>query len=215
MLELARQSGLIVVRENETEPATLSYSLLARGIPALTLEMGESYVVNESNIRIGLNCVWNLLAALGMTEPQPDGPYRYSLAESDGGRVYEYSDQPVCSTSGIIRFMTKPDAVVERGQIVARVYNAFGKPQETLHARSRGIVLGHADSPVVFPGMPVIAFASLNVKRGVREARFTKLCHAVAWRLASGMVYCSGLARRPAMTIRSAALLSIASSSSA
>jgi hypothetical protein len=160
VLELARQSGLLVVRENETEPATLSYSLLARGIPALTLEMGESYVVNESNIRIGLNCVWNLLAALGMTEPQPDGPYRYSLVESDGGRVYEYSDQPVCSTSGIIRFMTKPGTVVERGQIVARVYNAFGKPQETLHARSRGIVLGHADSPVVFPGMPVIAFAS-------------------------------------------------------
>lgn len=154
----ARTSGLLVIRENEIVRNTLSYSLITHGIAALTLEMGESYVVNEKNIDTGVRSVWNLLSHLGLVESEPQGEYRYPLPELINGAVYHYTDKPWSSTSGIIRFLAQPGSVVKTGQPIARVYNAFGKPQETLNAQADGIVLGHADSSVVFPGMPVMAF---------------------------------------------------------
>ena len=55
--------------------------------------------------------------------------------------------------------MPKPGDTVKKGQPIARVYNAFGKRQETLLAAADCIVLGHSDSSVAFPGLPIIAFA--------------------------------------------------------
>ncbi len=156
--DYARASGLLVIRENEIVHNTLSYSLIAHGIPALTLEMGESYVVNERNIDTGVRCIWNLLTRLGLTQPELQGEFRYPLPDSVNGDIYHYTDKPWSSTSGIIRFLARPGDTVRTGQPIARVYNAFGKPQETLHATADGIVLGHADSSVAFPGMPVMAF---------------------------------------------------------
>ncbi len=154
----ASASGLLVIRENEIVHNTLSYSLIAHGIPALTLEMGESYVVNERNIDIGVRSVWNLLTRLGLTQPEPQGEFRYPLPDTINGDIYHYTDKPWSSTSGIIRFLARPGDVVRANQPIARIYNAFGKPQETLNATADGIVLGHADSSVAFPGIPIMAF---------------------------------------------------------
>lgn len=158
--EYARISGLLVIREHEIVRNTLSYSLIAHRIAALTLEMGESYVVNERNIEVGVSSVWNLLTRLGLTQAEPYGAYSYPLPDELSAGIYHYTDKPWSSTSGIIRFLTRPGTVVKKGQPIARVYNAFGKPQETLHATAGGVVLGHADSAVVFPGMPVMAFGT-------------------------------------------------------
>ncbi|MEX2516851.1 MAG: succinylglutamate desuccinylase/aspartoacylase family protein, partial [Gammaproteobacteria bacterium] len=147
-----------MIREEQIVRNTLSYSLIAHGIPALTLEMGESYVVNEKNIDVGVRSVWNMLSELGLVSMPATGSYEYPLLENASRGIYTYSDQPLSSTSGIIRFLVKPGASVKSGQPFARIYNAFGKAQETLHANTNGIVLGHADSSVVFPGMAVMAF---------------------------------------------------------
>ncbi|MFH1173442.1 MAG: hypothetical protein V1692_02845, partial [bacterium] len=74
------------------------------------------------------------------------------------GRILKYSHKPLCSTSGIIRFIVKPGDVVKVGQPLAKVYNVLGKPQETLLALEDGILLGHSDSSVSLPGLSVVAF---------------------------------------------------------
>ena len=61
--------------------------------------------------------------------------------------------------SGIIKFLARPGEEIKQGEPFARIINTFGKHQETLKAGSDAIVLGHSDSSVVFPGMPIIAFA--------------------------------------------------------
>jgi predicted deacylase len=47
---------------------------------------------------------------------------------------------------------------VRRGQKLGKVYNAFGKLQETVVALKDGVVLGHSDYSVTFPGAPVMVF---------------------------------------------------------
>jgi predicted deacylase len=130
-------------------------------VPAITLELGEPYVINEKNVEYGLGAIWNILAALDMIEP-PQERFTYPVPPAySAGRLLRYSDKPYSSKSGILRFLAQPGDEVKRGQPLAGIVNAFGKQEETVRAVHDAIVLGHSDTSVVFPGMPIMAFGTL------------------------------------------------------
>jgi predicted deacylase len=163
--ELAAQTGLLNVLDPVTTTGagaklqhTLSYSLIKRGIPALTLELGESYVVNERVVCLGCAAVWRVLTHLGMVDGMAPS---FPLSTVPEG-MYSYGERPYASVSGLIRFLVEPGEQVRQGKPVARIYNGFGKLRETLRAEASGIVLGHADTSVSYPGKPVFAFAAIQ-----------------------------------------------------
>jgi hypothetical protein len=156
--ESARDSGFCVIMDPEEIRKSLSYNFLARGIPALTLEMGEPFMVNEINVRHGIGAVWNILASMNMVQNTKE-PFVFPVPEGfAGGRILDYLDRPVCSSSGVIRYIARPGTVVRKGQNLARIVNAFGKTQEILTASQEALVLGHNDMSAAFPGMPLMAF---------------------------------------------------------
>ena len=156
-LKVAGESGFLVVQDTEDPTGSFSYSLLEHDIPALTIELGESYIVNEKNVEYGVKSILGILAYLGMiTKPAED--FIYQVPQVAKGKILKSSSLPVSSASGIIRFLTQPGDLVTKGQAVAKIYNAFGKLQDTLLCREDGVVLGHSDFSVAFPGAPVIAF---------------------------------------------------------
>jgi len=169
-IQFARESGFVMIKErgdgstSRENEKTLSGSLLRVGSPAFTLELGESYVVNERNVEYGVNSIWKILASLGMTEREP-GSTDYPAPNIVREEMLDYSDKPTATTSGIIRYFVKPGQVVRRGDRIARIYNVFGKLQETIEAVGDGLVLGHSDTSVALPGMPVAAFGLLNKDR--------------------------------------------------
>lgn len=164
--DFAKKTGLLMIQEQigaseELElQKTLSGSLLIHQVPALTLELGEAYVVNEQNVQYGVRSVWNILTHLGMIRDSAKS-FIYPLVPEFQGKVLRYSHHPLSASSGILRFLANPGDLVREKQPVARVYNAFGKLLETITARQNGIVLGHSDSSVAYPGLPVIAFGLL------------------------------------------------------
>lgn len=158
---IAEKSGFLVILETEELVKSFSYSLLQHNIPALTIELGESYVVNEKNVEYGVRSILGILAFLEMIE-QMDETFSFGLPKSVKGKALKFSSQPVSSASGIIRFLAKPGDVVQKGQAVAKIYNTFGKLQDTILSLSNCIVLGHSDSSVAFPGAPVMAFGVIE-----------------------------------------------------
>ena len=60
LLKYAKMTGFLNVLDTDYLPTTLSASLLAHGVLCLTLELGESFVVNEKNVEYGLNSIWNI-----------------------------------------------------------------------------------------------------------------------------------------------------------
>jgi predicted deacylase len=54
----AKQTGFVAILDTEELPSTLSCNLLLNDVPALTLELGESYVINERNVEYGLEAIW-------------------------------------------------------------------------------------------------------------------------------------------------------------
>ncbi len=155
---MAEKTGLLIVCDSETIPGSFSYNLIKNGIPSFIMELGESYVVNEKNIELGIGAILNVMTYFGMTDPgHKSAPY--PLTEEFLGTIYNYTTKPLSSSSGIIRFMEKPGNRVKKGQTIARIYNTFGKLQEAVISQSDGIILGHSDLSAVFPGLPVIASA--------------------------------------------------------
>lgn len=167
-IQIGREAGLCIILDTEEINKSLSFNLLLRDIPSLTLELGKSHVVSESNVFYGVEAIWNILAYLGMIEPR-ENSFGYPLPPEYGsGNLLRYSDKPYGSRTGIIRFLVKPGSTVKKGQPLAKIVNAFGRQQEMVTALHDAIVLGHSDSSAAFPGTPIMAF-------GIGDSIFPKM----------------------------------------
>ncbi|HPW39830.1 MAG TPA: succinylglutamate desuccinylase/aspartoacylase family protein [bacterium] len=161
--KIAQQTGFLVINEQENGDdaeelkKTLSGSLISQGIPALTLELSESYIIDEKNVSDGIKSVWNILSYLKMVEPDKQPFHHYSRNGLEN-KILKYSHLPTSSTSGIVRFLAKPGEIVKPGQPIARVYNVFGRLEETIATNSEAVLLGNSDSVVALPGVPLMAF---------------------------------------------------------
>jgi predicted deacylase len=148
--------GFPVVKDTEHLAGSLTGRLIQNGIPALTLELGASNYVNEMNIETGATAIFRLLQSIGLVKQSVDlSPQDFTQT---GNKILKYSQMPLSSTSGIIRFYTGAGETVKSGQMIARIYNVFGKKQESLLALDDGLVLGCSDTSLSFPGFPVMAF---------------------------------------------------------
>lgn len=158
-ISYSKKTGFpIVVCEEEVEK-TLTYNLIKKSIPAITLELGESFIVNEKNVERGVAAIWNIFRDLNMVE-QVEIKSEYDVPEEVKGKLLKHYQKPVSPTSGIIRFLVKPGMIIEKGQPIARIYNAFGKNLVTLNAEKKGFILGYSDSSVAYPGGEVIAIGA-------------------------------------------------------
>jgi len=158
----AHQTGLIVINEAEENEdkdellKTLSGSLLQANVPALTLELGPSYIVEDKFVDYGVSAIFNILSDLKMIKPTEI--FDYPLPKGFDDKTLHYTHQPRASKSGVVRFLAKAGDVVKTDDVIAIIYNSFGKKQETVRATRDAIVLGHADSSVAHPGMELYAF---------------------------------------------------------
>lgn len=159
-LEMALESGLLVLTDAKPVLGSLTTSLLQQNIPAVTLELGESFVVNEKNLQIGLQTILNILKYMQMVE-KSHNPYVFPVFSQayPFGAVYEYYENPLPRTSGILRSHRVPGQVIKEGEFLGQVVNTFGRNLEKLRAQKTGVLLGLNDSFVSFPGKPIFAFA--------------------------------------------------------
>ncbi|MDO8557429.1 MAG: succinylglutamate desuccinylase/aspartoacylase family protein [Candidatus Jorgensenbacteria bacterium] len=164
--KIANETGFVVVHEEEeTEGAswrkTLSGSLLSRGIPAITLELGGAFTVNKTNVKAGVAAIWNVLASLKMVNPRDTKPL-FQTPPLFAGATLTYSGEPKIKTKGTVRFLACPGDIVKPKQIIAEVIDAKRKIRETVKAKYTGVVLGNADTTSAYPGFEAFAFAAVK-----------------------------------------------------
>lgn len=164
----AKATALPVVQEPDTDDSstqTLTGALVARGIPALTIEAGGACGIVETSVRAGKTAIIGVLRQLGMVTTAADsvpGPTK-------AARVLDYTNQPLCTSSGIIRFSVEPGEAVAAEQELGCVYSAFGSLEETLRAKRPGYVLGVSDHARALPGSEVIAIAEFGERTCASE----------------------------------------------
>ncbi len=160
LIEFAEKLGFVIVEEKYEHSLfkTLTGNLILNNIPALSVELGESYVVNEVNVEYSVKAVWNILTYLGMVNSSSEF-FKYSLPNQFTDKILYYDDEPVSQTLGIIRFNVKPGDILIKDQIIARIYDVLGNLKETVKSPKNGILLGYSDSSSVYPGSKSFAFA--------------------------------------------------------
>ncbi len=159
--KIARRSGLVMIKETDDIPSSLSTTLYNNNIPAITLELGQSYIVNEKNVKIGLNSLINILSFFNVLNSDPI-TLNYIKSKKIRKKLLFYTDQPRSTKTGIIRFKVEAGDFVRKNQIIAEIFDVFGKKIETIKAKDKGIILGNNDNSVSMPGTSIIAMGSIN-----------------------------------------------------
>lgn len=112
--------------------------------------------MREDFVKLGLASILNVLRELGMLSDADR--FVYPTPKQFDDKVLRYTHEPRASKSGVVRFFAQPGDAVKKGDVLARIYNPFGKLEETILAERSALVLGHTDYSVAFPGMELYAF---------------------------------------------------------
>lgn len=159
----AAATNLLIVRESDDDvfAHSLTGALVASGTPAFTVEAGGACGIVERSVKSGRAAILGVLNALGMTE----AGFLGDIQRQHAATVYDYTNRPLCTSSGIIRFSVAPGDSVDADQELGRVYSAIGSVEETLRAVRPGYVLGICDHARALPGSAVIAMAEFEMLR--------------------------------------------------
>lgn len=142
------QQGQIVVHKAASD-GTLRGAADAMDIPSVTIEVGNPNVFQKGMIRFSLTGVMNFLAHQGMIQGDIRHPEIAPIICKSS--YWIYSD-----TGGILKVEPKPTEMVKKGQIVASLYDIFGKKIKSYTAPEDGIVIGKNVNPVAQTGSRVL-----------------------------------------------------------
>lgn len=144
---LVEQFGNIVVLHSEGSMGMLRREAVQIGVPAVTLEAGESLRIQDDVISAGVEHIRTLLANLNMIkkgfffgDPQP---------------VYMASRWLRAEAGGIFISAKKPGEKVVAGEFLGAITDPITNNRHEVHAEFSGRIIGMAMNQVVLPGYAI------------------------------------------------------------
>lgn len=128
------QNPQIIVKKFD-ESGTLRAWANKTGIPAITIEIGNSNAFQHNLIDETLDGILNTMRYLGMVE----GEVKDMVTSAT---VCEHSYWIYSNQGGIVDVLPSLADQVKAGDIIAKVYNVFGEVRERIKADRSGIVIG-------------------------------------------------------------------------
>ena len=138
-----------VILHNPASDGTLRGAASEMGVPAITVEVGNSSRFQPEYIRRSVIGIRSVLAEWGMIRKRPVdlGPEPAICSES----AWLYTDR-----GGLLDVLPKVTDRVEAGQVVARQVDAFGNLVAEYAAPHAGVVIGRAVDPVADSGARIL-----------------------------------------------------------
>jgi len=152
-LRLAQAFGAPILLHSMTRDGSLRQAATERGAKVLLYEGGEAWRFDEKSIEAGVGGVLRVLAETGFIDPVADAPEPPLVARS--------SRWVRSGRSGIIQREVELGTRVETGEVVARIYDTFGKKLGDIKSRTTGIVIGHTQHPLVNRGDAIVHVAEV------------------------------------------------------
>lgn len=134
---------------------TFRGAMMERGIPAITVEIGDPQRFQSGYIRSCLTGLRSVLQEVGVI------PKRQTTKRPLPPPLPE---PVVCSRSrwirtqhgGLLEVLPQVTQHVEEGELLARVRNSFGEVVAEYHAPNAGVIIGHSINPVTQSGGRIV-----------------------------------------------------------
>lgn len=138
-----------MIKNDKGEKGTLETALLAKGVPAVTFEIGAPKRFQDELIEKAVAGLENMLITSGFLEGTPHRPKGSPIVGTHYSNV-------IAEEGGLAVLHTALRDRVKKGQLVATLYDPFGTILRTYHAPHDGWVLAVATDPVRDAGQMLV-----------------------------------------------------------
>ena len=139
--ELALLQNAEIIVHNPPSDGTLRGAADELGIPAITLELGNSSIFQKRLIRSGIEGIHNVLCHLKMIDDEIELTVKETVLCKSS--YWLYTDK-----GGLLSLNVELRDQVTKGQKLATIKNIFGEDISVYNAPEDGIVIGKSISPV-------------------------------------------------------------------
>ncbi|KAL9546455.1 hypothetical protein MBANPS3_006656 [Mucor bainieri] len=162
---MARLQQPQIVLHNSGQDGTLRSAASARGIRAITVEIGNPQLFQSQYVQWSYIGVMRILDHLAMytldCQPAADdqvalGPPNTILC-SKGFWIYT-------KTGGVLEVYPGVNTIIRKGDLIARIKNIFGNVVDEYYAPCSGIVIGRSSNPVAMSGDRIIHLGVIKKK---------------------------------------------------
>ncbi|GGY44818.1 deacylase [Parvularcula lutaonensis] len=146
VLAMARAFGATIMLDSRLRDGSLRAEGQERGCDILLYEAGEALRFNETAIRIGVKGVLNVMRHKGMLPPSKGSK---PAAEPIRTARSHWERAPI---GGIMRAYRGLGDSVDADELLAVVSGPLGEDEMEVRARSKGVVIGRSNLPIVNRG---------------------------------------------------------------
>ena len=160
--ELAYLQKTQIIVNKYDEQGTLRAWANSNGIPSITIEIGNPNVFQHSLIDTTLKGIINTLVHLEMIEGKVKDLITKNVTVCNSS-YWIYS-----KSGGIVDVLPKLTDRIEKGQIIAKIYNVFGEVRDVIIAEKEGIVIGKNIRPNCEAGTRILHLG-VDIKKPLPE----------------------------------------------
>ncbi len=153
---LARAIGPQIIVHNAGADGSVRGTVAARGKPAVTIEIGDPQVVDGAKIRASRIGIRDAMEHLGMLSPDDQRATTERTIECKSSQWF-YTD-----AGGFLEVPVELAQMIEKGEYVATLYDAWGAVIRTYRAAYDGIVVGKSTNPVARAGARIVHLGVLG-----------------------------------------------------
>lgn len=146
---MAMQMCPEIIVHNEARDGTVRDAAMDRGIPAITVEVGDPLRFQKAMIRDSVAGVRCVLSEFGMIEEPSDEPENEPVI---CGRSYWIYAQH----GGLLDVLPDAADAVEKDQVLANVRDVYGDIVATYRAPEAGVIVGRSTNPICGTGSRVV-----------------------------------------------------------
>ncbi|KAI9269413.1 hypothetical protein BY458DRAFT_533758 [Sporodiniella umbellata] len=150
-----------VILHNSGQDGTLRSAAAARGIKAITVEIGNPQTFQDRFVQWSYMGIMRILDHFEMF---PLSNVMENIEDEDNEEELGPSHTILCSrgfwiytkTGGILEVYPGVNTLIRKGEIIARIKNMFGNIIEEYFAPCTGIVIGRSSNPVAMAGDRIV-----------------------------------------------------------
>ncbi|KAJ3203514.1 hypothetical protein HDU67_010146 [Dinochytrium kinnereticum] len=192
---LAKLQQPQIILHNSGQDGTMRSAASARGIKAITVEIGNPQLFQNQYVQWSYLGVMRILAYLNMfpnSPPSANPVDQEDGVEADDRAMDEMTNSMaalfppppntiICSkgfwiytkTGGVLEVYPGVNTVVRKGDLVARIKNIFGNIVDEIYCPSHGVTIGRSSNPVAMAGDRVLHLGIIKKENEVlpKEAK--------------------------------------------